>query len=45
MLINTDKGNGLTFAACTTSAANAVHIVLGYIGQLLVYYMGKLGDI
>ena len=45
VLIDTDQGNGLAFAAGTAGATDAVHIILGDIRQFIVDHMGQLVDI
>src|SRR3990167_2702397 len=45
VFVHTHQGDGFAFGACTTGAANAVHVVFGHIGQLVVHHVGQHVDV
>lgn len=45
MLFGRHQGNGMAVLARPAGAADAVHIVLGHVGQVEVDHMGQLVDV
>ena len=45
VFIDADQRDGTAIGACTTGAADAVHVVFGHIGQLVVHHVGQHVDV